>query len=91
MFVLKHKRVARWCQRWQAGKRRARGAHAGAAREVLVLRNLVAVYRHLSGLAVQDADLAAVTRLISEQTDATVAVGQPDDEHPDRRGSRADR
>lgn len=45
--------------------------------EVLALRNLVAVYRHLSGLAVQDADLAAVTRLISEQTDATVAVVSP--------------
>ena len=46
-------------------------------REVLALRNLVAVYRHLSGLAVQDADLAAVTRLISEQTGATVAVVSP--------------
>ena len=55
----------------------APGARAEAAREVLALRNLVAVYRHLSGLAVQDADLAAVTRLISEQTDATVAVVSP--------------
>src|SRR5215470_14228052 len=53
------------------------GARTEAAREVLALRNLVAVYRHLSGLAVQDADLAAVTRLISEQTDATVAVVSP--------------
>lgn len=52
-------------------------ARAEAAREVLALRNLVAVYRHLSGLAVQDADLAAVTRLISEQTDSTVAVVSP--------------
>ena len=53
------------------------GARTETAREVLALRNLVAVYRHLSGLAVQDADLAAVTRLISEQTDATVAVVSP--------------
>jgi PucR family transcriptional regulator, purine catabolism regulatory protein len=53
------------------------GARTEAAREVLALRNLVAVYRHLSGLAVQDADLAAVTRLISEQTGATVAVVSP--------------
>jgi sugar diacid utilization regulator len=53
------------------------GARTEAAREVLALRNLVAVYRHLSGLAVQDADLAEVTRLISERTDATVAVVSP--------------
>ena len=54
------------------------GTASGArTEEVLALRNLVAVYRHLSGLAVQDADLAAVTRLISEQTDATVAVVSP--------------
>jgi hypothetical protein len=55
----------------------APGARTEAAREVLALRNLVAVYRHLSGLAVQNTDLAAVTRLISEQTDATVAVVSP--------------
>lgn len=60
-----------------AGPGTAPGARPEAAREVLALRNLVAVYRHLSGLAVQDADLAAVTRLISEQTDATVAVVSP--------------
>jgi sugar diacid utilization regulator len=48
-----------------------------ATREVSVLRNLVAVYRHLSGLAVQDADIAAVTQLIAEQTHATVAVVSP--------------
>src|SRR5262249_40506649 len=53
------------------------GARGEAAREVLALRNLVAVYRHLSGLAVQDADLAAVTRLIAEQTGATVAIVSP--------------
>jgi len=60
-----------------AGPGIAPGPRGEAAREVLALRNLVAVYRHLSGLAVQDADLAAVTRLISEQTDATVAVVSP--------------
>jgi sugar diacid utilization regulator len=56
----------------------ARGGTAGApSREVLVLRNLVAVYRHLSGLAVQNADIAAVTQLIAEQTHATVAIVSP--------------
>jgi sugar diacid utilization regulator len=53
------------------------GARSEAAREVLALRNLVAVYRRLSGLAVQDADIAAVTRLIAEQTGATVAIVSP--------------
>src|SRR5579863_9276121 len=61
----------------EAGPDTAAGTRAGATREVLALRNLVAVYRHLSGLAVQNADLAAVTRLIAEQTDATVAVVSP--------------
>ena len=58
------------------------GSHqeAGAAgprdaeRENAVLRELVTVYRHLSGLALQDADLAGVVRLISERASATVAV-----------------
>ena len=50
---------------------------SGAAREVHALRNLVAVYRHLSGLAVQNADLATVTRLIAETTGATVAIVSP--------------
>ena len=53
------------------------GARGEVAREVLALRNLVAVYRHLSGLAVQNADLATVARLIAEQTDATVAIVSP--------------
>jgi sugar diacid utilization regulator len=43
-------------------------------RENAVLRELVTVYRHLSGLAMQDADLAGVVQLISERTAATVAV-----------------
>ncbi len=74
-----------------AGSGTAPGVRTEAAREVLALRNLVAVYRHLSGLAVQNADIAAVTQLIAEQTDATVADGQPDHGHPDRGGSRARR
>jgi PucR family transcriptional regulator, purine catabolism regulatory protein len=63
--------------------RRAQDAGGGPgprgenAREVLALRNLVAVYRHLSGLAVQNADIAAVTQLIAEQTHATVAIVSP--------------
>src|SRR5690348_18441032 len=60
-----------------AGPGIAPGARAEAAREVLALRNLVAVYRHLSGLAVQNADIAAVTQLIAEQTHATVAIVSP--------------
>src|SRR5215470_15867861 len=53
------------------------GTRGETTREVLALRNLVAMYRHLSGLAVQDADIAAVTQLIAEQTHATVAVVSP--------------
>src|SRR5215472_8678850 len=78
IFVFKHKAGGEMAGSARAeGPGIAPGARAEAAREVLALRNLVAVYRHLSGLAVQDADLAAVTRLISEQTDATVAVVSP--------------
>ncbi len=43
-------------------------------RENAVLRELVTVYRHLSGLALQDADLASIAQLISDRTAATVAV-----------------
>lgn len=43
-------------------------------RENRVLRELVAVYRHLSGLALQDADVGTVAQLIAERTAATVAV-----------------
>jgi len=48
-----------------------------ASGEIFALRNLVAVYRHLSGLAVQNASIATVTRLIAERTGATVAVVSP--------------
>ncbi len=43
-------------------------------RENAALRELVTVYRYLSGLALQDADLAGVVRLIADRTAATVAV-----------------
>lgn len=48
-----------------------------ADRENAALRELVTVYRYLSGLAPQDADLAGVARLISERTAATVAAPAP--------------
>jgi sugar diacid utilization regulator len=52
--------------------------HDAASRQVdrenAALRELVTVYRYLSGLALQDADLAGVVRLISDRTAATVAV-----------------
>lgn len=43
-------------------------------RENKVLRELVTVYRHLSGLALQNADLDSLARLLADRTDATVAV-----------------
>ena len=43
-------------------------------RENAALRELVTVYRYLSGLALQDADLAGVVQLISDRMSATVAV-----------------
>jgi len=46
-------------------------------RENAVLRELVTVYRQLSGLALQDADLASVTQLLADRTAATVAVVSP--------------
>jgi sugar diacid utilization regulator len=52
----------------------SRDSGRDAERENAVLRELVTVYRHLSGLALQDADLAGVVALIAERTSATVAV-----------------
>jgi sugar diacid utilization regulator len=55
----------------------AAGADDGTARldrENAALRELVTVYRYLSGLALQDADLAGVVQLISDRMTATVAV-----------------
>jgi sugar diacid utilization regulator len=39
-----------------------------------VLRELVTVYRHLSGLALQNADLDNLAQLLADRADATVAV-----------------
>ncbi len=58
-----------------------RAAPAGPARDLgrenMVLRELVTVYRQLSGLALQDADLASVAQLLADRTAATVAVVSP--------------
>src|SRR5580700_6149949 len=61
------------------GARRAvnTGRQRDLGRENAVLRELVTVYRLLSGLALQDADLASVTQLIADRTTATVAVVSP--------------
>ncbi|MGQ0576247.1 MAG: PucR family transcriptional regulator [Pseudonocardia sp.] len=64
---------------------RRSGAAAAAApravpaqrRENLALRELVAVYSHLSGLASQDADVDGVVRLVAHRTGAAVAVLGP--------------
>ncbi|HEY2128652.1 MAG TPA: helix-turn-helix domain-containing protein [Streptosporangiaceae bacterium] len=53
------------------------GRQRDLGRENAVLRELVTVYRQLSGLALQDADLASVTQLIADRTAATVAVVSP--------------
>jgi sugar diacid utilization regulator len=52
----------------------AAGAGSRLDRENAALRELVTVYRYLSGLALQDADLAGVVQLISDRMTATVAV-----------------
>jgi sugar diacid utilization regulator len=59
-----------------AGHGAGHGAdHSGRLdRENAALRELVTVYRYLSGLALQDADLAGVVQLISDRMTATVAV-----------------
>ncbi|MFC6084110.1 PucR family transcriptional regulator [Sphaerisporangium aureirubrum] len=44
------------------------------SQENRTLRDLVEIYRHLSGLALQDADIGAVAQLIARRTSVTVAV-----------------
>jgi PucR family transcriptional regulator, purine catabolism regulatory protein len=53
------------------------GRQRDLGRENVVLRELVTVYRQLSGLALQDAGLASVAQLIADRTAATVAVVSP--------------
>ena len=50
---------------------------ADVARENVALRRLVTVYRHLSGMAAQDADLTSVAEQIAGHVQATVAVVDP--------------
>ena len=42
--------------------------------ENALLRELVTVYQHLTGLTLQDADVSTVARLLAERTTSTVAV-----------------
>jgi sugar diacid utilization regulator len=49
----------------------------GVSRENRVLRELVAIYHHLTGLALQSADLDSVIRLLARRTAAMVAVVSP--------------
>jgi sugar diacid utilization regulator len=60
-----------------AGRAAPVGPARDLGRENMVLRELVTVYRQLSGLALQDADLASVTQLLADRTAATVAVVSP--------------
>ena len=53
-------------------------------RENAALRELVTVYRYLSGLALQDADLAGVVQLISDRMTATPARSASCRARPDR-------
>ena len=46
----------------------------GVQRENALLRELVTVYQHLTGLTLQDADVSTVVRLLADRTAATVAV-----------------
>jgi hypothetical protein len=84
-FVLGHKDRA-WIRPYAAlvtdnlpaaGRTTPAGPPRDLGRENMVLRELVTVYRQLSGLALQDADLASVTQLLADRTAATVAVVSP--------------
>ena len=48
--------------------------HRAVQHENALLRELVTVYQHLTGLTLQDADVSTVTQLLAERTVATVAV-----------------
>jgi sugar diacid utilization regulator len=48
--------------------------HNAIQHENLLLRELVTVYQHLTGLALQNADVATVARLLATRTSATVAI-----------------
>jgi sugar diacid utilization regulator len=48
--------------------------HRAVQHENALLRELVTVYQHLTGLTLQDADVSTVARLLAERTTSTVAV-----------------
>jgi sugar diacid utilization regulator len=48
--------------------------HRAVQHENALLRELVTVYQHLTGLTLQDADVSTVARLLAERTGTTVAV-----------------
>jgi hypothetical protein len=48
--------------------------HRAVQHENALLRELVTVYQHLTGLTLQDADVSTVASLLAERTVATVAV-----------------
>jgi len=48
--------------------------HRAVQHENALLRELVTVYQHLTGLTLQDADVSTVAQLLAERTSATVAV-----------------
>jgi sugar diacid utilization regulator len=48
--------------------------HRAVQHENALLRELVTVYQHLTGLTLQDADVSTVARLLAERTRSTVAV-----------------
>jgi hypothetical protein len=48
--------------------------HRAVQHENALLRELVTVYQHLTGLTLQDADVSTVASLLAERTAATVAV-----------------
>lgn len=58
----------------EAVNHRAGAAAEPPRDELSVARDLVALYRHLSGMAAQTADLSAVTDLLAERLDAPVWV-----------------
>lgn len=60
-----------------ADRRGEAGRPRDLGQENAVLRELVTVYRQLSGLALQSADLASVSQLLADRTATTVAVVSP--------------
>jgi hypothetical protein len=60
--------------RWPTSRQPSVVLDHAVQHENALLRELVTVYQHLTGLTLQDADVSTVTRLLAERTSATVAV-----------------